>query len=111
MRDYIMQLQKRLLDVTGEFPAPPPSLELRDPRSGEPIRNVPTSTGDGQGGPPPPPQRDSPAQAPTASMTAQSQYPNVGADGKLGTDAYPSYEVGKIEGPDRPPEHANAQPV
>ncbi|KAL9048572.1 MAG: hypothetical protein Q9162_007656, partial [Coniocarpon cinnabarinum] len=37
MRDYIMALQSRLLDLTGEFPPPPSTLELRDPRSGAPI--------------------------------------------------------------------------
>lgn len=32
-----MALQVRLQDTQGEFPSPPPGLDLRDPRTGEPL--------------------------------------------------------------------------
>lgn len=122
MRDYIMQLQSRLLDVTGEFPAPPPSLELRDPRSGEPLRAGPQQQQDehvaGQGAPPPPPQGAN-GSAPTASMAAPAEmhggeYPSAGADGKVSSaeSPYAAYEASKIERPSRPsPEQAGSAPA
>lgn len=32
LRDYIVVLQSRLLEVHGDYPPPPSSIELRDPR-------------------------------------------------------------------------------
>lgn len=32
LRDYIMALQSRLLDLHGDYPPPPHDVELRDPR-------------------------------------------------------------------------------
>ena len=110
MRDYIMVLQSRLLEAIGSFPPPPSMLELRDPRSGEPIQTHPPpqrDDGPAQGGPPPLPQ-----PAPTASMALAMQpqqdehvYPGLGAEAKVGEDAhaYPSYEVSRIDRPERPP--------
>lgn len=31
LRDYVVQLQSRLLDVSGEFPQPPPNVNLTQP--------------------------------------------------------------------------------
>lgn len=118
MRDYIMHLQSKLLDVTGEFPPPPPTLELRDPRSGEPIQTRPPEESSGQGGPPPPPQPShgglSGAQAPVASMGMMQENPSgqgggsgyseQGADAKVsGSSAYPDYKPVEIDRPSRPP--------
>lgn len=116
MREYIIQLQSRLLDVVGEFPHPPAALELRDPRSGEPLRSAEalrtSHEGDGQGGPPPLPQPSGAGQAPTATMS--HEYVTEGAEGKVGESSplpYPSYEAAKMERPSRPsPDAAAAAP-
>ena len=33
LRDYIMVLQIRLLEAGGDYPPPPPGIELRDPKA------------------------------------------------------------------------------
>ena len=50
-----MTIQVRLQDAQGEYPAPPPGLDLRDPRSGEPLQHQDPAPHDN-------------LQAPTASM-------------------------------------------
>lgn len=42
LRDYVVQLQSRLLDVSGEFPQPPPNVNLAQPATAPgPSTNVP----------------------------------------------------------------------
>ena len=98
-----MQLQSRLLDTVGEFPHPPATLELRDPRSGEPLRSAEAlreAAARQEGGVhplPPTGEGGDREQAPTAAM--RGQYPNEGAEGKgAEPSAYPNIE----ERPERP---------
>lgn len=46
LRDYIVVLQSRLLDLAGEYPPPPSTVELRDPRRYAPGTVVHEGPGD-----------------------------------------------------------------
>lgn len=40
LRDYVLHLQSRLLDATGEYPQPPPSVNLEQPTAGQAPANA-----------------------------------------------------------------------
>ena len=40
LREYVLHLQSRLLDATGEYPQPPPNLDLSHAAGGQPPSNV-----------------------------------------------------------------------
>lgn len=46
LRDYIINLQSRLIESQGEYPQPPSNIDLPHPRSSEPVghRHVPAPT-------------------------------------------------------------------
>lgn len=46
LRDYVINLQSRLIESQGDYPQPPPQIDLRDPRAGEHLQQMtaPTAT-------------------------------------------------------------------
>jgi len=41
LRDYIINLQSRLIESQGEFPQPPSNIDLPNPRSSDPMHQQP----------------------------------------------------------------------
>lgn len=44
LRDYIINLQSRLIESQGEFPQPPSNIEIPHPRSAEQMHHMPAPT-------------------------------------------------------------------
>lgn len=60
LREYVIHLQSRLIDTQGEFPQPPPNINLNQP------------------GPPPPGVQDPQGAAPPPAQSPEAPTPSVG---------------------------------
>ncbi|KAL8371940.1 hypothetical protein RB595_001647 [Gaeumannomyces hyphopodioides] len=86
LREYVMQLQARLLSTQGEYPQPPPGLSLGHPHGGAPAMQSP--------GPLPAPQMTAP---PACQEPAPSLAPVPGAGTPLEQVAQAVANLGRAE--------------
>jgi len=87
LRDYIINLQSRLIESQGEFPQPPSNIDLPHPRSSEHMQQQP---------PPAPSQ----AMGPSAVSQLQASAAQAVAD--MGSGKHHHEEAAYLTGPDFP---------